>query len=39
MTTTLTCGLGGIWGFIEGILYLVGANGYTTDADGRPLRD
>jgi TM2 domain-containing membrane protein YozV len=35
----VTCGLAGIWGFIEGILYLVGANGYTTDADGRPLRD
>jgi TM2 domain-containing membrane protein YozV len=39
IVSLLTCGLGGIWGFIEGILYLVGANGYTTDADGRPLRD
>jgi TM2 domain-containing membrane protein YozV len=39
IVTLVTCGLGSIWGFIEGILYLVGANGYTTDADGRPLRD
>ena len=39
IVSLVTCGLGGIWGFIEGILYLVGANGYTTDADGRPLRD
>lgn len=32
----VTCGIGGIWGLIDGILIL--ANG-GTDADGRPLRD
>lgn len=39
VVTLVTCGLGGIWGFIEGILYLVGSTGYTTDSSGRPLRD
>jgi TM2 domain-containing membrane protein YozV len=39
IVTVLTCGIGSIWGFVEGILYLVGAGGYTTDADGRPLRE
>ena len=39
VVTIFTCGIGSLWGFIEGILYLVGANGYTTDATGRPLRD
>jgi TM2 domain-containing membrane protein YozV len=39
VVTIFTCGIGGLWGFIEGILYLVGSNGYTTDATGRPLRD
>lgn len=39
VVTVLTCGIGSLWGFVEGILYLVGANGYTTDAQGRPLRD
>ncbi len=38
VVTILTCGLGAIWGFIEGILYLAGAGGYTTDSDGRPLK-
>ena len=37
--TIVTCGIGAIWGFVEGILYLVGAGGFTTDADGRPLRE
>ena len=36
--TILTLGLGAVWGFIEGILILVGS-GITTDAQGRPLRD
>jgi TM2 domain-containing membrane protein YozV len=36
--TILTCGIGAIWGFIEGILILVGS-GITTDAQGRPLSD
>ncbi|MCB0915340.1 MAG: TM2 domain-containing protein [Actinobacteria bacterium] len=39
IVTVLTCGIGSLWGFVEGILYLVGANGFTTDATGRPLRD
>jgi len=39
IVTILTCGIGAIWGFVEGILYLVGSGGYTTDVTGRPLRD
>ena len=39
VVTVLTCGLGSIWGFVEGILYLVSAQGYTQDARGIPLRD
>ncbi|HEY4315511.1 MAG TPA: NINE protein, partial [Actinomycetes bacterium] len=39
VVTILTCGIGSLWGLIEGILYLVGANGWTTDASGRPLKD
>ena len=35
IVTTLTCGLGSIWGFIEGIVILVG--GFDRDADGVPL--
>ena len=36
--TLLTCGVGHLWGLIEGILILVGS-GITTDAEGRPLKD
>lgn len=36
--TLVTCGLGCIWGLIEGILILCGSS-ITTDADGRPLKD
>lgn len=39
LVTLVTCGIGSLWGFIEGILYLTGSNGFTTDASGRPLRD
>ena len=39
VVTIFTCGIGSLWGFVEGILYLVGSSGYTTDASGRPLRD
>lgn len=39
VVTLVTCGIGSLWGFVEGILYLVGAGGYTTDSTGRPLRD
>ena len=35
LVTFVTCGLGAIWGFIEGILILTG--GIDRDADGRPL--
>ena len=39
IVTILTCGIGSLWGFVEGILYLIGTGNYTTDATGRPLRD
>lgn len=38
LVTFLTCGIGQVWGFIEGICILAGA-AITTDADGRPMRD
>jgi hypothetical protein len=38
VVTLLTFGFGAIWGFIEGILILVGS-GITKDAQGRPLSD
>ncbi len=34
-----TCGVAGIWGFIEGILILCGSDGYRTDGEGKLLRD
>ena len=34
--TWLTCGVGGIWPFVDGILML---SGKVTDSDGRPLVD
>jgi hypothetical protein len=37
LVTIATCGLGGLWGIVEGILILKGS-GIRTDADGRPLR-
>ena len=36
VVTVLTLGVGSIWGFVEGILLLVGA--MDRDAEGRPLR-
>lgn len=39
LVTIFTCGLGALWGFIEGILILVGNDGFLTDAEGRPLRE
>lgn len=43
LVSLLTCGFGatvmGIWGLIEGIFYLVGKDGYTTDANGVKLTD
>lgn len=41
LVSLLTCGIGAfameIWGLIEGIFYLIGKEGYTTDANGVPL--
>jgi TM2 domain-containing membrane protein YozV len=34
--TWLTCGIGWVWPFIDGIMMLAGK---VTDSDGRPLRD
>ena len=36
LVTLLTCGIGAIWPFIDGILILV--NDTATDEHGRPLR-
>jgi hypothetical protein len=38
LVSLLTCGVGWLWGLIEGILILTGSS-ITTDADGRPLKD
>lgn len=41
LVSLLTCGVGatamGIWGLVEGIFYLVGREGYKTDAQGNLL--
>ncbi len=37
IVTIVTCGIGGIWGFIEGILILAGS--MNKDANGVPLKD
>ena len=37
IVTLVTCGLGGLWGFIEGIMILAG--NINTDSEGRPLSD
>ncbi len=37
IVTLVTCGIGAIWGFIEGILVLTGS--INKDAQGRPLRE
>lgn len=39
IVTFVTFGVGGIWGFIEGIMILVGADPFKTDAHGIPLKD
>ncbi len=38
IVTIVTCGIGSIWGLIEGIMILANS-GITTDAQGRPLRE
>ena len=35
VVTLVTCGCGGLWGFIEGIMILCGS--ISTDANGNPL--
>lgn len=35
VVTIVTCGMGGLWGFIEGIMILCGS--ISTDANGTPL--
>ena len=37
VVTIVTCGLGGLWGFIEGIMILAGS--IKTDANGVPLKE
>ena len=39
LVTVFTCGLGSIWGFVEGILILVKNDNFLTDANGVPLAD
>ena len=38
LVTCFTCGIGSLWGLIEGILILVGST-ITTDSEGRTLKD
>lgn len=37
IVTIVTCGIGSLWGLIEGIMILTGS--INTDAQGRPLKD
>ncbi len=37
VVTIVTCGIGGLWGFVEGIMILCGK--VTVDANGVPLKD
>ena len=39
LVTIFTCGIGGLWGFIEGIMILVGSESFRTDANGVPLAE
>lgn len=39
VVTLVTCGIGSIWGLIDGILILMGKEGYDKDADGKVLKD
>ena len=39
VVTIFTCGIGSIWGLIEGILILTKNQNYLTDANGVPLVD
>ena len=37
MVSFFTCGIGGVWGLVDGILILTGSEQFRTDATGRPL--
>ncbi len=37
VATVFTCGIGGLWGFVEGVMILAGK--INTDVDGNPLAD
>ncbi len=39
VVTVLTCGLGALWGLVEGILILTRNENFLTDANGVPLTD
>jgi len=39
LVTVFTWGFGAIWGFVEGIMILAGAQSFRTDARGMPLRE
>ncbi|MGV1037571.1 MAG: NINE protein [Candidatus Nanopelagicales bacterium] len=39
LVTVVTCGIGAIWGLIEGIMILAQAQSFRTDAQGVPLRE
>jgi TM2 domain-containing membrane protein YozV len=39
VVTVLTCGIGAVWGLVEGIMILANAESFRTDAHGRPLRE
>jgi len=39
VVTVFTCGIGSIWGLVEGILILVKNPSFLTDANGVPLID
>lgn len=39
LVTLFTCGIGSIWGLVEGILILVRNENFLTDANGVPLVD
>jgi len=39
IVTFVTCGIGSIWGLVEGILILIKNPSFMTDANGVPLSD
>ena len=39
VVTVVTCGFGGLWGFVEGIMVLAKSESFLRDAHGRPLTD